>query len=223
MNIKQTDIPTPAIQPISGTHLQLTPKNNDQPIVTGNKVVNNAEEKKEEKKDEKLSYVQMVHMFKEWENWARGEKRSAEWAADHFLKFVKDILDIKDQQEGIASFLNSLPAQGNQELEEAVVSWKKSTNSLLVNWENIFAEYEIEEIPAPIGDSYNPELHFVCQTVPTSDKQKDGTIVSVDKKGYVLKGDPKNKTIRTAQITTYKYSDVQVKSFDPLKSSVLDF
>ena len=55
----------------------------------------------------------------------------------------------------------------------------------------------------PLGEKFDPKFHIAVEHTITEDEKKDGMIIEVKKKGYIL-GD---RVMKAAQVVVAEYSD----------------
>ncbi|MBO7369351.1 MAG: nucleotide exchange factor GrpE [Clostridia bacterium] len=103
---------------------------------------------------------------------------------------------IKDDFNPIFNIGDSIDRALSVELDE-----KTKSGVMLIKRQFIesLAALKVEEID-PQGTVFDPNTQEAITTIPTEDKEKDGTVAQVYKKGYSLGG----KIIRYAQVVVYK-------------------
>ena len=55
----------------------------------------------------------------------------------------------------------------------------------------------------PIGEKFDPKFHIAVEHIMTDDEKKDGVIMEVKKKGYILN----DRVMKAAQVVVAEYSD----------------
>ena len=125
----------------------------------------------------------------EFENFKKRNEFTRRNAYDDGVKdAVLPILNIGD------SIDRALSVELDEKTKEGVMLIKRQFIETL-------AAIKIEEID-PEGE-FDPNTSEAIATLPTDEKEKDGTIAQVYKKGFVLNG----KILRYAQVVVYKSND----------------
>lgn len=93
-------------------------------------------------------------------------------------------------------------AMADKEVWEAADDrWRKGIEGIHSQLQQILSAHDVHEMD-PTGDIFDPNLHDAIGTEPVDDESKEGTIVTVLQKGYVIDSDDTTETIRAARVTT---------------------
>ena len=92
-------------------------------------------------------------------------------------------------------------AFSNKSAWEAVApNWRIGVEYIYQQLLRVLQEQNITQFN-PHGEIFNPEQHTAIETLPTSDPEKDHTIIEVVSRGYKMH----DKIIRPAQVKTARY------------------
>jgi molecular chaperone GrpE len=109
--------------------------------------------------------------------------------------FVEDLLPVLD------SFSM---AMSNKEVWEKVdKNWRMGIEYILKQFNDTLDKYGVTEIPAKVGDKFNPEQHQAMESIETDDESKDGTIENVMQKGYKMN----DTIIRPVKVKTFEFKN----------------
>ena len=94
-------------------------------------------------------------------------------------------------------------AYSNKEIwESAPLNWRKGVEYIHSRLLSVLKDNELESID-PKDMPFDPRVHISVETVDISEENKDGIVVEVLEKGYVMK----EKIIRPARVKVGKYKN----------------
>ncbi len=79
--------------------------------------------------------------------------------------------------------------------------WRKGIEGIHSQLQQILSSHDVSEVD-PTGETFDPNIHEAIGTEPVDDESREGTIVSVVQKGYVIGSGETKETIRVARVTT---------------------
>lgn len=98
-------------------------------------------------------------------------------------KFAKDLLDTVDI---LTLALTSVPEEATSS-NEHLKSLYTGVNMTNQELQKTLKRYGVEEIAA-MNALFDPNLHQALYQIPVPEKEKVGTVIAVEKKGYTLYG-----------------------------------
>ncbi len=119
-------------------------------------------------------------------------RKRDEEAKLEFLKYAKeetmlDIIPVLDSFD--LAFLNK------KAWEELPKDWRIGIESIYNQLISVLEAHGVKKI-VPMGETYDPKLHEAVESLPVSEKEKDGVVLEVLQAGYTLAG----KEVRPAKV-----------------------
>lgn len=108
--------------------------------------------------------------------------------------------------EEITQVLDSFEmAFANKEAWEKVEkNWRIGVEYIHTQLLKILDENDFRTM-SPLGEKFDPRFHVAVAHVPTDDEKKDGVIVEVKRKGYILK----DRVMKAAEVVVAEYKENQ--------------
>lgn len=149
------------------------------------------EAKTKEAKDYKDKYTRTIADFRNFQDRAEREKKSArDFAIQKFAKDLVDSVDNLDRALGAVPEEARADAENNKELIDLYNGLKMTEKILL----NTLQKHGLEKFD-PLGEVFDPNKHEATFQVPIPDKEPN-TVFQVQQTGFILNG----RTIRAAKV-----------------------
>lgn len=162
---------------------------------------------------------QTQSVLKEIEIQSKGHGEGIDKMMDTFLTLNNKIdekdAEIKRYKEGYDTENIKASLAGYIKVRDRIKSYVdnektslQDLDKLLIIVESAIDNLGASEIEIEIGDKFFDDKYVGLidnpEVIETDDLEKDGTIASVVRKGYEIKGQERNTTIRNAKVTIYK-------------------
>lgn len=121
---------------------------------------------------------------------AQDKQKAIQFAHEQIISDILPVLDSFNM------------AFANKEVWEQIdETWRKGIEHIYNQFNTILAQYGVSEF-SDIGESFNPERHHSQEIVPVDDEAKDGTVIEVIQKGYIIN----NSILRPARVKVGEYN-----------------
>jgi len=119
-------------------------------------------------------------------------RKRDEEAKQEFLKYAKeetmlDIIPVLDSFD--------LAFRNKTAWEELPKDWRIGIESIYNQLISVLEAHGVKKV-VPVGEVYDPKLHEAVESLPVSEKEKDGVVLEVLQAGYTLAG----KEVRPAKV-----------------------
>jgi len=112
-------------------------------------------------------------------------KKRAEDDKKEYIKFANESL-LEEMLTVLESF--DMAFMNKEQWNSVPENWRVGVEYIHSQLVKILDDNGLKEFTPKEGDKFDPHLHVAEEVLPVSDQAKDGTIVSLKKKGYMMNG-----------------------------------
>lgn len=149
--------------------------------------VSSAESKREEKQETELEKAmkERDEYLAGWQR-AKADFSNAKKRWEEELKSYRAVANEGLIEELLPVLQSFEMAFSNKEAwEKADKGWRSGVEYIYGQLKGVIEQNGVKELN-PIGQRFDPESHEAMKYEPTEDKSKEGTVISVIEKGYIL-------------------------------------